>query len=544
MRRFTQLYDELDSTTATSGKVAAIAAYFGEVPSADAAVALYFLCGERVKRAIPSALLRDLAIEATGYPPWLVGACYEQVGDLSETVALLLPEAESPGEPIPLHEIYGRSIEPFGGASDAERADSIRQAWARLHARERLVFHKLIRGGFRVGVQKKLVVRALAEATGLDAAILAQRLTGRLEPTPEFYASVVAPAGHAADAVRPLPFYLAHQLDGSPADTLGEATDWIAEWKYDGIRAQLVRDREPLLWSRGEEIVSEQFPEIVAAARGLPEGLILDGEVLGFDGDQPAPFAYLQTRLNRLPRSASQMGLFDRRRIAFVAFDVLRAGEGDLRDTPFEVRRNRLDVVLPHGDEALRRSAPIAFESWNELAELRQQSRQRGVEGVMLKHRRGVYGLGRTKPGDGTGWWKWKVDPYSLDAVLVMAQIGSGRRAGLFTDYTFALWDRADGVRQLVPFAKAYSGLTQQEIERVDAFVRGNTIKRMGPVREVRPTLVFELGFEGVQISQRHRSGLAVRFPRMLRWRHDKKPDEADTLDALRAMLPPGDRPS
>lgn len=535
MRAFTELYDAIDATTATGEKLAAMAAYFRAASPGDAAIAAYFLSGQRVLRSVPTRFLYALTLETTGLPGWLVDASYAQVGDFSETIALLLPDPGT-GTDASLTEIYERSIVPLATSDDQARRSIILDAWRDMDARQRYVYQKLIRGGLRVGVQKKMVVRAIAMAHGLEPAVVAARMSGRMDPTAGWYTTVTSEdAGD--DIARPLPFYLAHQLDDTPGDVLGERDDWLAEWKYDGIRAQLIvpHDGPPMLWSRGEEDVGEQFPEVLAAARALPGGTVLDGEVLGWEGDTPAPFAFLQTRLNRKARTAGQLPLFDERRIVLRAFDVLRFEGRDVRGSTLRERRNilaYLDLPAP----TIAATAPVDAPTWAGLAALRETSRERRVEGLMLKHWAGVYNIGRTKPGDGTGWWKWKIGPMTLDAVLVMAQHGSGRRAGLYTDYTFALWH--DG--RLVNFAKAYSGLTNEEIERVDHWVRRNTVRRAGPVREVRPELVFELGFEGVQPSTRHKSGLAVRFPRILRWREDKRAAEADGLNALRRLAAPG----
>lgn len=531
MRAFTELYDAIDATTATSEKLAAMADYFREASPSDAAIAAYFLSGQRVLRTVPTKLLYELTLETTGLPGWLVDACYASVGDFSETIALLLPDPGQ-GTEASLSEIYETAIVPLATSDDKARRAIILDAWREMDARQRYVYQKLIRGGLRVGVQKKMVVRAIAMAHDLEPAIVAARMSGRMDPTAEWYESVKSEdAGE--DIARPLPFYLAHQLDDLPEEVLGNRSDWLAEWKYDGIRAQLIvpHDGQPMLWSRGEEDVGEQFPEILAAARNLPGGTVLDGEVLGWEGDRPAPFAFLQTRLNRKAKTAGQLPMFDERRIVLRAFDVIRFEGKDVRGSTLRERRNileYLDLPAPTIDATVSVDEP----TWEQLASLRESSRERRVEGFMLKHLDGVYGIGRTKPEGGTGWWKWKIGPMTLDAVLVMAQHGSGRRAGLYTDYTFALWHEGE----LVNFAKAYSGLTNEEIERVDNWIRRNTVRRAGPVREVKPVQVFELGFEGVQVSTRHKSGLAVRFPRILKWREDKKAAEADQLETLRRL--------
>jgi len=575
VKRFTRLYLDLDATNASAEKASLIGRYLAEVGEEEAGVAVYFLAGERLERTASTALLKRAALEATGLPEWMLGVCYEAVGDLSETVALLRDAAgeagrdgdqgqrDAPGET--LDAAYRERLRPFELATDeAERERILLAAWRELDAEGRFVFHKLIRGGFRVGVQRKTVANAIADLTGLPVGLVTQRMSAGLEPSGECFRRIVAPEGAAADASAPLPFCLANQLD-TPRDSgddgpniraqarsvreqLGDRTEYQAEWKYDGVRCQLIRPAEDngqgaqtVLWSRGEELVTHQFPEIVAAARSLPPGLTLDGEVLLVDGSGlPLPFAELQTRLNRKPGSLVQPSLFDDRRAVFIAYDALREAGEDLRDRPTRERRGVLERALNTiGDDTALRLAPVLDEgSWEALAGRRAESRGLRVEGLMLKHNDAPYHAGRTRSGP--TWWKWKIDPLSVDAVLIYAQAGSGRRATLFTDYTFGLWD-ADartGEPALVPFAKAYSGLTNDEIERVDKFVRDHTEERMGPVRRVTPGLVFEIGYEGVRESDRHSSGLAVRFPRMLRWRRDKKPEDADRLDAVRAQLP------
>jgi DNA ligase-1 len=432
---------------------------------------------------------------------------------------------------------------------------------------QRFLLVKLIGGGFRVGVSKLLVQRALAQAAGLDAKLVAQRMMGytdaRTPPTPERYAALLAPAGAATSAAggaqggQPYPFFLAHALDAAlPASDaqLGPASEWLVEWKYDGIRAQAVkRDGRVWLWSRGEELVSEAFPDATASLSALPDGTVLDGELLVWHegAAQPAPFAQLQKRLNRKVLGKK---LLAEAPVRFVAYDLLEDAGIDIRALPQHERRARLEARLHGGAVAL--SPLVAASDWTAYAALRTQSRERGVEGFMLKHRSAGYGSGRTK-AEGT-WWKWKIEPMTADGVLVYAQAGHGRRASVYTDYTFAVWNRtpanadeaqaaidaiarreppADDGLQLVPFAKAYSGLTDEEFKRVDRTIRATTLEKFGPVRSVRPTMVFELGFEGIQASPRHKSGIAVRFPRMLRIRDDKPLHEADTLATLRALI-------
>jgi DNA ligase-1 len=422
---------------------------------------------------------------------------------------------------------------------------------------------KLIGGGFRVGVARQLVVRALADVAGVDHKLIAQRMVGwtdaRQPPDAARYLRLIAPAAptrngsnevsdpadttarsaHDAERALPYPFFLAHPLQAEP-ETLGDPAHWLIEWKWDGIRAQIVkRDGRVWIWSRGEDLITERFPEVVALGDALPDGFVLDGEILAWQpgAQAPLPFARLQPRITR--KSLTKKVLADSP-AAFLAYDLLEAHGTDLRMTPLTGRRAQLDALaasladtLAH--DLLRVSPRVDADSWSALAVLREQSRTRGVEGLMLKDRQSLYGVGRTKAA-GT-WWKWKIDPYAVDAVLVYAQRGHGRRASLYTDFTFAVWDEANGIRTLVPFAKAYSGLTDDEMRAVDAIVRKTTVEKFGPVRSVTPTLVFEIGFEGIQASPRHKSGIAVRFPRMLRWRTDKHIDNADTLAMLKGFI-------
>jgi DNA ligase-1 len=554
MHRFARLYLDLDATTSTKEKADLLAAYLQAADPRDGAWVVAIISGERPKGAASTAVLRELAAEVTGLPPWLVAECHGAVGDYAETVALLLPdrdqsamaETSSPA----LYDVIERFVLPLRHSDAEERKRILREAWAHFDADERFVYHKLIRGGFRIGVAAGMLARALANLTGLDHAVMAHRLSGTVRPTPEFYQALIDhTAANDPDAAKPYPFFLAHPLEAAP-ESLGPVTDWIAEWKWDGTRAQLIRrNEETVLWSRGEAIITAQFPEIIAAANDLPDGTVLDGEVLlwsscpgeGSEQGRPKPFSELQTRLNRTVAPTQQMSLFDRDEAVFVAYDLLEHAGQDIRALPQHERRARMHTLLqPIPLGVIRISTPLDAASWDDLAQLRAQAVGRGAEGLMLKHIDAPYRVGRTKGDDPTpGWLKWKVDPCSVDAVMVAAQLGSGRRASLYTDYTFAVWtaDEAADHRELITFAKAYSGLTNDEIERVDAWVRDHTTLRRGPVRLVKPELVFEIGFEGIRRSPRHKSGIAVRFPRMLRWRHDKPAAQADTLARLEALL-------
>jgi DNA ligase 1 len=534
MLRFAQLYDEIDRTTSTKAKVAAMRAYFKSAPPADAAWAVFFLTGRRLKRLVPSAAIRDWTLAATGLAEWMMGECYSVVGDGAETAALILDQLPStPSENLSLAQWLEERVLPLR-ALDPATQQARATAWFReLDRLQRYILLKLLTGELRVGVSQTLVVRALGEAAELDTPVIAARLMGEWTPNAGWFESVLASERSDDDRSRPYPFFLAAPLEDSPS-ALGDPASWSIEWKWDGIRAQLIRRAGTVhLWSRGEELITHRFPEIAAAASRLPDGTVLDGEVLAFRDGRPMPFSALQQRIGRQKQVAQLARAVP---VVFMSYDVLELEGEDVRRRPLSERRSMLESLLgpsPSEDTqtagVLRVSPTVTASSWDELAKLREDSRARGVEGMMIKRLDSPYGVGRKR----SDWWKWKIDPFTVDAVLIYAQPGSGRRASLLTDYTFGVWDGGE----LVPFAKAYSGLSNEEIAELDRWIRRHTRERFGPVRHVEPVHVFELGFEGIARSTRHRSGIAVRFPRMLRWRKDKPIQEADTLDNVRKLL-------
>ncbi|MEW6761094.1 MAG: ATP-dependent DNA ligase [Pseudomonadota bacterium] len=539
MREFARLYAELDETTSTTRKLDALQTYFSRAAPENAAWAVYFLAGGKPRQAVPTKLLRQYAIEYAGLDEWLFDESYHAVGDMAETIAHILPPPSRRSD-VGLAEWMEQRIGPLRGADPGTIREALYAAWDELDWRERFLFVKLIGGGFRVGVSRLLVTRALAAIAAVDSKLIAQRLMGwtdnSVRPTATSFLQLIAEQSdeeHELRGGQPYPFFLAHQLQGEPA-ALGEVDDWQVEWKYDGIRAQLVRrGGQNFLWSRGEDLITERFPEL--ANVHLPEGTVLDGEVLIWQPgvDAPAPFADLQKRIGRKTLGPKILGELP---AVLCCYDLLEFGGVDLRALPQHERRALMETEVAAIDSPQLRLSPlIKADSWDALAALRAESRERGVEGMMLKARSSQYGVGRTK--DVGTWWKWKIDPYTVDAVLIYAQAGSGRRASLYTDYTFAVWDGAGDERRLVPFAKAYSGLTDAEIAQVDNAVRKTTIEKFGPVRSVKPTMVFEIGFEGIALSTRHKAGIAVRFPRILRRRFDKPVEEADTLDTLKGLL-------
>ncbi len=547
MKPFAALYRELDATTSSLAKQAALQRYLQSADPASAAWAVYFLAGGKPRQLVPVKLLRQLAQQAAGLPPWLFDETYDAVGDLAETISLLLP-APDQTHAMGLCEWMERHLLPLRGTPPDQLADTLHAQWRCLAIDERLVYFKLITGGFRVGVSRLQVTQALAAVGALDPKRVAQRLMGYTHITGQRsaadYNALIAPesAGEleAQTGGQPYPFFLAHPFNLPLAqfdEALGTPSQWLVEWKWDGIRAQLVkRAGKVWLWSRGEELVTERFPELAQMGQALPDGTVLDGEIVVWRDERVQPFAELQKRIGRKTLGPK---LLRELPVALLAYDLLELQGRDLRVLAQCERRPLLDALLasvPH--PCLIASPLLQGASWDDLAQQREAARAMGVEGLMLKQRTACYGVGRTK--DVGVWWKWKIDPLSIDAVLIYAQRGHGRRASLYSDYTFAVWDAPPQVegRKLVPFAKAYSGLTDAEMARVDAVVRKTTVESFGPVRSVQPTLVFELGFEGIARSARHKSGIAVRFPRMLRWREDKSVDDADTLQTLAELLP------
>ncbi|WP_309396090.1 ATP-dependent DNA ligase [Cerasicoccus maritimus] len=532
MKAFTQLFTRLDESNRTNDKVAAMRGYFAEAEPRSAAWALWFLMGNKLRAPVKTKMLREWASQLSEFPLWMVEECYSHVGDLAETLALILPVGKGGGEELPLWQLVEERVMALADWDGPLQFPLVRAAWSTLSSSERFVYNKLITGGFRVGVSRTLVTRALAEHAGIERAVMEHRLMGAWRPSAEAFERLLSEEDDGeASAAQPYPFFLAYPLEGAPAD-LGEPADWRAEWKWDGIRAQLIkRQGQVMLWSRGEEMIAERFPEVTTLAARLPEGTVLDGELMAWRDGRPLSFAVLQTRIGRTKLTPK---VLKEAPAAFLAYDCLEFNGRDQRETPLRVRSALLHkAVAPlcseHAESSILLADGVAFQNWEDLTKLREKSRERGVEGLMLKRWESPYRVGRVK-GD---WWKWKVDPYSVDAVLVAAQSGHGRRSGLFTDYTFALWKDTE----LVSFAKAYSGLTDAEIARVDRWVRQHTVSKHGPVRVVEPELVFELHFEGIAESSRHKSGLAVRFPRIARWREDKPAAEADSIGTVRALL-------
>ncbi|MEM8654849.1 MAG: ATP-dependent DNA ligase [Pseudomonadota bacterium] len=526
MKRFAALFNAIDQSTKTTVKVAALAAYFEEAQEEDRIWTIAIFSGRRPKRAVNTTRLREWGAEVAGIPLWLFEEAYPIVGDLAETIALVLPPPEEETDHGLTHWI--NALRDLAQVEEPERKAFVLAAWRSLDPTQRFLFNKLLTGGFRIGVSQKLMTRALARATGKDEAEMAHRLMGDWDPATTTWAQLTLEDDPAANASRPYPFYLAYALEDAPED-LGDPADWQADWKWDGIRGQLIlRGGEHFVWSRGEELMTDRFPELARARDFIPDGTVLDGELLAWGDDAPQNFNALQKRIGRktVPKK-----LLAEAPVILYAYDLLEWEGADMRQRPLQERRATLETLCQNlpPDAPVKLSPTVPFDTWGTLTDLRTTARDAQAEGLMLKRKDSPYLTGRKK-GD---WWKWKLDPLTIDAVMIYAQSGHGRRANLFTDFTFAVWKG----NELVPFTKAYSGLTDEEFRKITAWVKKNTQQRFGPVRQVTPHHVFEIAFEGIQASTRHKSGVALRFPRMSRWRHDKPIAEANSLDDLNEML-------
>jgi DNA ligase 1 len=524
---FAQLVTELSSSTKTNDKLQSLVDYFAIAPDSDKVWVIAIFSGRRPRRAVNSRLMREWCAEITNYPSWLFDECYHTVGDLAETLALLLPETNQGNQ---INKSLSHYLETFISIEKQDeliRKKFILDSWNQMNRDERFVFNKLITGSFRIGVSQKTIVNSLAKTIDLSSSVIAHRISGNWDPSTTSFNDLLSESASITDFSKPYPFYLAYALEEEP-ENLGEPCEWQAEWKWDGIRGQMIkRNNELFVWSRGEELMTDKFPEYFILKDLLPDGIAIDGEIIPAVDRKPLPFSVLQTRIGR--KNIGKKQLLEAP-ICFFAYDLLEYNGSDIRSLPLHERRRSLEeIILPIKNKSIQISEIINFDSWDQLAALRKNSREMNSEGIMLKRKISDYKVGR-KRGD---WWKWKIDPLTIDCVMVYAQKGSGRRSNLYTDYTFAVKDGDN----LVTFTKAYSGLTDKEFAQIDNFVKRNSIEKFGPVRTVKPELVFEIAFEGIAASNRHKSGVALRFPRMNRWRKDKTPDEINTLDDLKQML-------
>lgn len=529
MNAFAELLYQLSASTKTNDKLEALSHYFAHANEKDKVWVIALFSGRRPRRTVSGTQLATWCTELINLPGWLFGECYHTVGDLSETIALLIPEKNDPTNAQhgkPLH-YYVEQFLHLEQASEQDKKNFILQSWLELNSRERFVFNKLLSGAFRVGVSQKLMVNALAKTVQLEPSVIAHRISGNWDPSTTVFEQLLSEQSTQVDYSKPYPFYLAYALEDALPD-LGEPSDWQAEWKWDGIRGQIIKRNDQLfVWSRGEDLITDKFPEYSILQTKLPNGVVIDGEILPYKEGQVLNFNVLQTRIGR--KNITKKNLQEAP-VGLFAYDLLELNGEDIRHLALSKRRDALENLVNELQLPFLQLSPIVtFTNWDELTTIREQSRSINSEGLMLKRKSSAYLVGR-KRGD---WWKWKIDPLTIDAIMVYAQKGAGRRSNLYTDYTFAVKDGD----KLVPFTKAYSGLTDKEFAQVDAFVKKNSLEKFGPVRTVKPELVFEIAFEGIAASNRHKSGVALRFPRISRWRTDKKPDDINTLEDLKKML-------
>jgi DNA ligase 1 len=532
---FANLVSELSSSTKTNEKIQSLVDYFATAPDSDKVWVIAIFSGRRPRRAVNSRLMREWCTEILNIPEWLFNECYHTVGDLSETLALLLPDVKGENKKTQSLSYYLEKFIAIEKEDESIKKNFIVDSWQQMNKNERFVFNKFITGSFRIGVSQKTIVNALAKVVELSPSVIAHRISGNWDPVTTSFKELLSESASLSDFSKPYPFYLAYAIDND-VENFGDVNEWQAEWKWDGIRGQIIkRNNELFVWSRGEELMTDKFPEYFILKDLLPDGVVLDGEIIPASSKsppaegtlQPLLFAVLQTRIGRKNIGKKQLQLAP---ISFFAYDLLEYNYEDWRGKPLTERRKKLEeIITPIRNNSIQISEIIHCNSWHDLAALRKKSREMNSEGIMLKRKDSIYKVGR-KRGD---WWKWKIDPLTIDCVMVYAQKGSGRRSNLYTDYTFAVKDGD----KLVTFTKAYSGLTDKEFAQIDNFVKRNSIEKFGPVRTVKPELVFEIAFEGIAASNRHKSGVALRFPRMNRWRTDKTVADINTMDDLREML-------
>jgi DNA ligase-1 len=527
LQMFAELVTELSSSTKTNDKLQSLVDYFATAPDADKVWVIALFSGRRPRRTVNLRLMREWCIGLIQIPDWLFTECHHTVGDFSETLALLLSEIKIQQHQDEDLSYYLEKFISIKKEDESIKKKFIVDSWQQMTPEEKFVFNKLITGSFRIGVSQKTIVNALAKVIDLSPSVIAHRISGNWDPMTTSFNELLSETASVTDFSKPYPFYLAYAIDDK-VENLGEPNLWQAEWKWDGIRGQMIkRNNELFVWSRGEELMTDKFPEYFILKDLLPDGVVLDGEIIPAVDGKPLPFSVLQTRIGRKNISKKQL---QEAPISFFAYDLLEYNYEDWREKSLSERRNKLEEILfSFQNKSIQLSEKINFDSWNELAATRKKSRDNNSEGIMLKRKDSVYKVGR-KRGD---WWKWKIDPLTIDCVMVYAAKGSGRRSNLYTDYTFAVKDG----NELITFTKAYSGLTDKEFAEIDQFVKRNSLEKFGPVRTVKPELVFEIAFEGIATSNRHKSGVALRFPRMNRWRKDKTVDEINTLDDLKEML-------
>ena len=525
MKAFSLMYRRLESTTSTLKRTAIIADFFRQASDKDKLWTIALFTHKRPRRTITTSYLRLWAAELANIPNWLFEDTYHIVGDLAETIAKIIPPPTYTSD-----NSLSYWVEMLIALKDKEEADkkeAILEAWKILDTDSRFLFNKLITGGFRIGVAQRTIVKALSAVLDQEENVIAHKLMGNWSPLAISYEELLLSDDPTADSSKPYPFYLASPLD-SPLDKLGSAGEWYAEYKWDGMRGQLIkRDKNVFLWSRGEELIIDQFPEFITL-RNVESDFVIDGEILVFRDNQIKGFDHIQKRIGRKKVSKK---ILESHPAIMMAYDIMELNNNDIRELSQANRRIKLESLIDQNDfsNLIKISPLISFNDWSALGQIRNLAREKNAEGLMLKSKLGPYKTGR-KRGD---WYKWKVDPMTFDGVLLYAQRGHGRRANLYSDFTFAVKDGDN----LVPITKSYIGLTDNELTQISQFVRKNTIERFGPVSSVTPKLVFEVGFEGISKSNRRKVGISLRSPRILRWRHDKSVNEIDSLSDILRFL-------
>lgn len=528
MKTLSKLYFNLDATNSTLEKQRILVEFFKAHAKEDTLWLVGLFTHRRSPRIVNTRVLRQWASDVSSTPLWLLEESYHIVGDLAETLALLVSKGKKSSLPNTSLAHWMQTYQSLQKASELEIKNFVLSMWQQMDYKESFVFHKIITGGMRVGVSDKLMSKALAKFLEKDENEITYRLTGNWKPWNTTFERLFILKDKEAALSKPYPFYLAYPVDDD-IEKLGAEINWTAEYKWDGIRGQLIlRNQNTYLWSRGEEEILNSFPEFKDYAQFNTHDIVLDGELLAYK-DHPLPFNQLQKRLGRKnpgKKICKNIPVF------FMVYDVFEYQREDIRHLSLSKRKNIIKqwhqlnaLSMPN----ILLSPELPFSHWKELKTLQSNARENHAEGLMLKKQGSAYLTGRKK-GE---WWKWKVEPLHFDGVLTYAMRGHGRRANLYTDFTFAVWKN----NELITVCKAYSGLTDEELKEVDRFVKKNTLEKYGPVRKVKPELVFEIAFEGIAESNRHKSGLAMRFPRIARFRKDKTIEEADQIENLRNLL-------
>jgi len=534
LNNFSELFLNLDSSNSTNNKIEVLKNYFLSNDPIDNSWAIYLLTGKSNKRFISGRYLKNLFSELYEYPVWLIDTCYLKVGDSAEVITLLLKNKSTSRKKvllnISLNELLSKTIPDLSKLNDEEKNFKIKNMWETLPEDNHLIFNKILTGTFRVGVSIGLITKSISKLINIDEEIISHRLMGNFEPSIDSYEFLINKNINLQELnSKPFPFLLANTIEDKIFKH--SINDFQFEWKYDGIRMQLIkRSGNVSLWTRGQELVNDSFPELVDKMSHIKDDFVLDGELLvwNFKEQIAFDFSLLQKRINRKSPTRSIQIKYP---IIFIAYDLLEINGRDIREIKLENRRIELEKYFSKWHNKTENNISAIFKicnlifpkDWPDALNYKEKSRENNTEGLIIKKKTSIYSSGR-KRGI---WWKYKVDPMQLDAVLIYAKGGSGRRAGLYTDYSFALWKD----KELIKFASAYSGLTNIEIKELDKWIRKNTIEKFGPVRSLKPEMVFEISFEKIQISKRHKSGIAVRFPRITKWRKDKKINDADSLE-------------